>query len=371
MTKQERGHVTLSDVARACHLSVSTVSIVLSEAPLSRHVAEATRLRIRDMAVRLGYHPDVHARSLRRRRTQTVGVLAYDMSDPFCIPVVRGIEETLQEAQYFSLQVNAQTRRELFDRYLRMLLERRAEGVIVIASWVFEETNLLADIEKNHVPIVIVGRDLTARRIPSVLVDNQAGGALAMRHLLDLGHRQIAVIRGPEEMFDSEPRWQGIHDAACAAGLRIAPRLIFRLPNQVDPRSGFEGGVRFATEMLASGLRFTAVLAFDDLTALGVVRGLSEAGLQVPGDCSVLGFDDILLADVATPGITTIRQPLHEMGVLAATRLLEVLDQRGAERPRKGRLHQLTPELVVRTSSAPPRSEKGPRPPGHSSRVDK
>jgi LacI family transcriptional regulator len=358
VTKLERGHVTLSDVARACHLSVSTVSIVLSEAPLSRHVAEATRERIRAMAARLGYHPDVHARSLRRRRTQTIGVLAYDMSDPFCIPVVRGIEEALQAAQYFSLQVNAQTQRMLFDRYLRMLLERRAEGVIVIASWVFEETNLLADIEKNNVPIVIVGRDLTARRIPSVLVDNQAGGALAMRHLVDLGHQSVAVIRGPDEMFDSKPRWEGIQDAACAAGLRIDRRLTFQLPNQVDPRSGFEGGLRFANEMLASGIGFTGVLAFDDLTALGVVRGLSEAGLQVPGDCSVVGFDDILPAAVATPGITTIRQPLQKMGLLAAQRLLEAVDQRGGRQP-KARLHQLVPELVVRTSSAAPRSFPG------------
>jgi LacI family transcriptional regulator len=357
MAKQERGHVTLADVARACHLSVSTVSIVLSDAPLSRHVAEATRERIRTMAVRLGYHPDVHARSLRRRRTQTIGVLAYDMSDPFCIPVVRGIEETLQAAQYFSLQVNAQTQRMLFDRYLRMLLERRAEGVIVIASWVFEETNLLADIEKNNVPIVIVGRDLTARRIPSVLVDNQAGGALAMRHLLDLGHRRIAVIRGPEEMFDSAPRWQGIREAAGAAGVAIDPRLVFQLPNQVDPHSGFEGGLRFARAMLSSGPGFSGVLAFDDLTALGVVRGLSEAGLRVPDDCSVVGFDDILPAAIATPGITTIRQPLNEMGVLAAQRLLETLEQRGTTRTRKAGPHRLAPELVVRASTAPPRPE--------------
>ncbi len=355
MAKQERGHVTLSDVARACHLSVSTVSIVLSEAPLSLHVAEATRERIRAMAISLGYHPDVHARSLRRRRTQTIGVLAFDMSDPFCIPVVRGIEETLEAAQYFSLQVNAQTQRMLFDRYLRMLLERRAEGVVVIASWVFEETNLLADIEKNNVPIVIVGRDLTARRIPSVLVDNQAGGALAMGHLLDLGHRRIAVIRGPEEMFDSEPRWQGIQDAACAAGVHIDPRLIFQLPNEVDPRSGFEGGLHFAEAMLASGMPFSGVLAFDDLTALGVVRGLSDAGLRVPDDCSVLGFDDILPAAMATPGITTIRQPLNEMGVLAAQSLLEALDRRGETRIRKGPLHRLAPDLVVRRPTAPPR----------------
>jgi DNA-binding LacI/PurR family transcriptional regulator len=353
VARRESGHVTLSDVARACQLSVSTVSIVLSEAPLSRHVAEATRQRIRAMARRLGYHPDAYARSLRRRRTQTIGVLAYDMSDPFCIPVIRGIEDALQPANYFSLLVNAQTQRKLFDSYLRMILERRAEGVIVIASWVFEEANLLADIEKNHVPIVIVGRDLTARKIPSVLVDNHAGGALAMRHLQSLGHRQIAVIRGPDEMFDSEPRWAGIQHAAAEGGVRLDSRLVFQLPNRVDPRSGFDGGLQITQEMLVSGQEFTAVLAFDDLTALGVMRGLSEAGVRVPQDCSVVGFDDILPAALATPGVTTIRQPLREMGLLATQRMLKALEQPQGSRGQKPRLQMLAPELVVRGSSGP------------------
>jgi LacI family transcriptional regulator len=360
--------VTLSDIARACRLSVSTVSIVLSEAPLSRHVAEATRQRIRDAAQRLGYHPDAYARSLRRRRTQTIGVLAYDMSDPFCIPVVSGIEQGLQPVEYFSLLVNAQTQRKLFDRYLRMILERRAEGVIVIASWVFEEANILADIEKNHVPIVIVGRDLTERRVTSVLVDNQVGGSLAMRHLADLGHRHIAVIRGPDEMFDSAPRWKGIRQAAADTGIRLDPSLVFQLPNVSDPKSGFEGGRRFASQILASGREFTAVLAFDDLTALGVVRGLTEAGLHVPEDCSVVGFDDILPAAVATPGITTIRQPLREMGILATECMLQALEQRQDGTVRKARLHMLAPEIVVRASSAPPPARAKPGPAAHKPR---
>lgn len=358
MGKHESGHVTLSDIAKACQLSVSTVSIVLSEAPLSRHVAESTRKRIQTTAKHLGYHPDAYARSLRRRRTQTIGVLAYDMSDPFCIPVVGGIDEGLQPAQYFSLLVNAQTQRKLFDKYFRMLLERRTEGVVVIASWVFEETDLLADIEKNHVPIVIVGRDLTERRIASVLVDNRAGGALVMRHLVSLGHREVAVIRGPDEMFDSAPRWEGIREAAREAGLRLDPRLIFQLPNLSDSKSGFEGGKRFAKEMLASGCSFTAVVAFDDLTALGVVRGLAEAGLRVPEDCSVTGFDDILPADVATPGITTVRQPLREMGLLAAELILNARNEEQATPSQEAEIRIVQPELVARASSAPLRPKR-------------
>lgn len=355
MGRSKSGHVTLSDIARACQLSVSTVSIVLSEAPLSQHVAESTRQRIQATAKRLGYHPDVYARSLRRRRTQTIGVLAYDMSDPFCIPVVRGIEEGLQEAQYFSLLVNAQTERKLFDKYLHMILERRAEGVIVIASWVFEEANLLADIEKNRVPVVIVGRDLTERRVTSVLVNNHAGGAMLMCHLDSLGHKKIAVIRGPQEMFDSVPRWEGIQQSAVAAGIKLDPKLVYQLPNSSDSSTSFEDGRRFVGEMLASGRKFTAVAAFDDLTALGVVRGLADAGLQVPDDCSVVGFDDILPAAVSTPGITTIRQPLHEMGLLATERILRAISQGQGKEARGAGLHILQPKLVVRASSAPPR----------------
>jgi len=350
--QRKSGHVTLLDVARACGYSVSTVSIVLSEAPLSQNVAASTRERIRKMAQQLGYHPDAYARSLRRRRSQTIAVLAYDLSDPFCIPIVRGIQAGLQPANYLPLLMDTQTQRRLFDTYLKMILERRAEGVIVIASWIFEETDLLADIEKNHVPIVIVGRDLTGRKISSLFVDNEAGGALALRHLSGLGHRKIAVIRGPEELFDSEPRWAGVKRAAEEAEIEIDSRLVFQLPNLTDPASGFEGGLEFARQILATRRAFTAVLAFDDLTALGVVRGLTEAGLKVPEDCSVVGFDDVLPAIVSTPGITTIHQPLREMGLLAAQWAVQGIDAREIGKRNPARVHKALPELVVRKSTA-------------------
>ncbi|HEX4320848.1 MAG TPA: substrate-binding domain-containing protein, partial [Acidobacteriaceae bacterium] len=194
----------------------------------------------------------------------------------------------------------------------------------------------------------------TGRRVSSILVDNEAGGALAMRHLSELGHRRIAVVRGPQELFDSEPRWAGIQRAAADAGIQINPRLVFQLPNLGDPISGFEGGLQFSKQMLSSGCPFTAVLAFDDLTALGVVRGLTDAGVRVPENCSVLGFDDVLPAVVATPGMTTIRQPLQEMGLLAAEWVLRRIhaSQKGLEKPSE--LHRATPELIVRMSTARP-----------------
>jgi DNA-binding LacI/PurR family transcriptional regulator len=361
LAQRRSGHVTLSDIARACGFSVSTVSIVLNEAPLSLNVAPSTREQIRAKAAQLGYHPDAYARSLRSRHSQTIGILAYDLSDPYCFPVVHGIQAGLQPASYLPLLMDAQSQRSLFDSYLRMILERRAEGVIVVASWIFEEASLLADIEKNHVPIVIIGRDLRERGISSVLVDNEAGGALAVRHLAQLGHRRIAVIRGPEELFDSEPRWAGVQEAAAQAGIQLDPRLVFQLPGQTDPTSGFEGGMHLSQLLLDTGLPFTAVLAFDDLTALGVVRGLAVAGLRVPRDCSVLGFDDVRMAAVSTPGITTIHQPLKEMGLRAAEWMLQAVsspEQKGGHAPK---FFKAQPELVVRMSSASPAEDRRQR----------
>jgi LacI family transcriptional regulator len=343
--------VTLHDIARTSGFSVSTVSIVLRETPLSQNVAAKTRKHIREIAKKLGYHPDAYAQSLRRRSTQTIGILAFDLSDPFCIPVLRGIHQRLDQTGYLALTMDAQAKRDLFDSYLHLILQRRAEGVIVIASWVFEETNLLGDIRKNNVPIIILGRDLTARGISSVLVDNEAGGALATRHLRDLGHTQIAVIRGPQQMCDSEPRWKGIQRVAREEGITIDPQLVFELPALADPASGFEGGLRLSREMLASGRPFTAVMAFDDLTALGVVRGLTEAGIRVPEDCSVMGFDDVLPSQVATPSISTIRQPLKQMGLEVAEWALHAIGN--PSQNDEPRLHMPSPELVARMSTGP------------------
>lgn len=350
MPQRKSGHVTLSDVAKATGFSVSTVSIVLSDAPLSANVAATTRQTIRTAAARMGYHPDARARALRKQSSGTVGVLAFDLSDPFCMPVVQGIQFGLQKTAYLPLVMDAQTDRSVFDHSLRLMLERRVDGVIVIASWTFDESNLLADIKKNAVPMLIIGRDLTQSGISSYLLDNEAGGYLAMRHLLDLGHKKIAVIRGPGEMFDSAPRWEGMQRAASEAGVALRPELTPQLPMLGSPGDAFESGRTIVTQLLKTKRTFTAVLAFDDMTALGVVRGLHETGMTVPRDCSVIGFDDVLPARVATPAITTVRQPMRDMGLQAVERMLAILQKPAAMQ----RLVQFTnaPHLVPRESTA-------------------
>ena len=255
MPKQKllTNRVTLVDVARRSGFSVSTVSIVLNEAPLSRYVAAATKERIRAVASQLGYRPDAFARSLRSRRSHTIGIMVSDISDPFCTLILQGIEKALYSTSYLPIIMIAHNQREQFERHIEMMLERRVEGLIVIANWLFGEFDSLADIEKDQIPTVGVGRDLTASSVRSLQVDNEAGGYMAARHLYELGHREIAILRGPSELTDSDRRWQGIQRFAAEAGLSLAPSRIGQLAPAVEAISGFEEGFRLSSAMIEEG----------------------------------------------------------------------------------------------------------------------
>jgi DNA-binding LacI/PurR family transcriptional regulator len=350
--KRKSAHVTIVDVAERSGFSPSTVSIVLNEAPLARYVAASTKEHIRKIALAMGYRPDASARSLRRRRSQTIGIMVFDISDPFCTLILQGIEQTIFPSKYLPILMDAHNQRKHFERYLEMLLELRVEGLIVIANWLFGEFDLLGDIKKNNIPTVGVGRDLTASGIRSVQVDNEAGGYAAAEHLYRLGHREIAVIRGPKELGDSNRRWEGIQSFAREAKLKLKAERIAQLPAAVDPTSGFDGGLRLTTEMIRSKVPFTALIAFDDLTAFGAVRALGRAGRSVPRDCSVIGFDDVPQTALSSPAITTVRQPMEEMGNLAAKWTLDALQQNEGSGSLSSDLHLLAPSIVVRESTA-------------------
>lgn len=347
--KTKSARVTLRDVARRSGFSTSTVSIVLSEAPLSRYVAAQTKERIRKTAEALGYRPDVFARSLRSRRSNTIGVLVFDIFDPFCVLILRGIEKAFHGTRFMPILMDAHHEREQFEGYLDLLMERRVEGLIVVANWLFDEGGLLETTSREAMPSVVVGRDVSEQHIGSVIVDNEAGGYLAIKHLYELGHRQIALIRGPDKLIDSTRRWNGIERFARESGWKLDPRRVRQLPDAIDPISGFEGGVQLTADLLRSRQKFTALMAFDDLTALGAVRALAQAGLSAPRDCSIIGFDDVPLAALSTPGITTIRQPMEEMGAAAARRVLDALHENKSLDPA---LQLLPPTLVLRDSTA-------------------
>jgi len=350
-SRGKRRQVTMRDVAKTSGFSPATVSIVLNNAPLARYIAPTTRKCIEETAKRLGYRPNAMARFLRSKRSQSIGVMLFDVTDPFCTPVLRGIENALYPLGYLPIFADAHNQRDRFERYLEMLLERHVDGLIVVANWLFVDIHVLADLNKREIPAATIGWEIPGNRVSSVMVDNEAGGRLALEHLHQLGHRRIAVIRGPKRLIDSGPRWRGIQKFAQSVHLPLDSSLILQLPDVFDANSSFEHGYRLTDELLQEKRKFSALLAFDDLTALGAMRALVKSGIGVPEQCCVTGFDDIALSGLSAPGLTTIRQPLETMGSVAVNIVMEAIKAVQENRDWSVVAQKLHPELVIRDST--------------------
>jgi LacI family transcriptional regulator len=347
--------VTIREVAKESGFSSTTVSIVLNNAPLARYIPETTKSRIQRAAKKLGYRPNLFARTLRNQRTHTVGVMVFDMTDPYCMPILRGIESALYQASFLPILTDVHNERSRFERYLEMLLDRRVEALIVVANWLFVEIDVLGDLEKSNIPTAMIGRELEAGSVSSVIVDNEMGAHSAIEHLYSLGHRDIAFIRGPKHITDTAPRWKGIRNFAKAHKLQIKSDLVLDLPESSNPLSSFEAGCSLTEEVLQKKRRFTALMAFDDMTAFGAIRALANRGIKVPEQCSVIGFDDISHASVLTPALTTVRQPMGEMGKMAVSIVAEGITALQEHRKVSAVHRKLMPQLVVRHSTASPK----------------
>ena len=350
-SKGNASMVTIRDVAKESGFSSTTVSIVLNDAPLARYIPPVTKKRIARAAEKLGYRPNQFARSLRSKRSHTVGVMVFDMTDPYCTLVLRGIENTLYQASYLPILTDVHNERSRFERYLEMLLDRRIEGLVVLANWLFLDINLLADLEKSSIPTALIGCELKGDSMSSVIVDNEVGGYLALEHLHSLGHRKIAFIRGPKALSDSSPRWRGIRNCAKTCGLALDSRLIVDLPESSDPLSSFEAGQKLTEALIKQRRPFTALLAFDDMTAFGAIRALNKAGMRVPEHCSVTGFDDVAVSALYNPPLTTVRQPMEAMGAGAVGIVLEGIQAVLEKREVAAYHRKVAPELVVREST--------------------
>jgi LacI family transcriptional regulator len=350
-TRLKSSMVTIRDVAKASGFSSTTVSIVLNNAPLARYIPPTTKKKIETAAKKLGYRPNLFARSLRSKRSHTVGVMVFDMTDPYCTLILRGIENSLYQSNFLPILTDVHNERSRFERYLEMLLDRRIEGLVVLANWLFLDINLIADLEKSSIPTAMIGRELRTDTVSSVIVDNEVGGHTALEHLYSLGHRKIAFIRGPKALSDSSPRWKGVRSFAQSKDLELDTRLTMDLPESRDPISGFEAGYKLTEELIKRRRPFTAIMAFDDMTAFGAIRALSKAGIRVPEHCSVIGFDDVAPAALYTPSLTTVRQPMEAMGSLAVSIVVDginsVLEKREVSAVHK----KVVPELVVREST--------------------
>jgi LacI family transcriptional regulator len=343
--------VTIREVAKESGFSSTTVSIVLNNAPLARYIPAATKKRIEKAAKKLGYRPNLFARSLRSQRSHTVGVMVFDMTDPYCTLVLRGIENSLYQSSYLPILTDVHNERSRFERYLEMLLDRRVEGLIVLANWLFVNIDVLADLEKSSIPTVMIGQELQTDSVSSVIVDNEVGAYTAIEHLYLLGHRKIAFIRGPKTLGDSAPRWKGIKSFAKESNLDLDPQLILDLPESRDPISSFEAGYKLTEELVKRKRPFTALMAFDDMTAFGAIRALTKAGLRIPEQCSVIGFDDVAASGLYTPSLTTVRQPMEAMGAMAVSIMADGINAVLEKREVSAVHRKMAPEIAVREST--------------------
>jgi LacI family transcriptional regulator len=344
--------VTIKDVAGESGVSVTTVSMVLNDGPSAQRISQATRKRIWKVANRLGYRPNVFARSLRSNRSRSLGVMVFDITDPYCAQILRAIEIHLQPSGYSSVLADLQSNRAQLQRCLNTLLERRVEGIIAIANWTYVEATLLAEITKKKLPAVMIGRESSGEEISSVVVDNEAGTRLAIQHLYELGHSKIAFIKGPKTFVDTEERWRGLEAFAREVGLKIDPELVVEIKGR---NSSYVEGCQLVERLLERKREFTALVAFDDLTACAAIRALTKSGRTVPQDCSVVGFDDIPNAAFYNPPLTTIHQQLETQGSLGAEMIEELIRAAAEKRGVPTRHRKVAPRLVVRESTCPAR----------------
>jgi LacI family transcriptional regulator len=334
--------VTLKDVAARAGVHPATASRALSPETILL-VSEDTARRVRDAAEALGYRPNPVARSLRTRRSHTVGVLIPDLNNPLFPPIVRGLEDRLAEAGYVALIGNTDGDDERERVVFEQMRARHVDGFVLATAHL--RSPLLAEAARAELPIVLMNRMAEDYRFPSVSVDNERGIRMAVSHLAGLGHRRIAHIAGPQDVSTGLARHRGFVTAMAANGLSAdADRVVFARAFTV------EEGLRCSRELLSSASGCTAVAAGNDMLAVGCYAALDEAGLSCPDDMSVVGFNDMPFIDRLRPPLTTVRFPHYQVGTEAAHLLLERISGNGG--PVK--ILYLAPEFVVRGSTARP-----------------
>jgi LacI family transcriptional regulator len=329
--------VTLKAVAEHLGLTPGTVSAVLNDAPSARSIPQDTKTRIHAAAKELNYRPNFFARTLRNKRTYTIGVIAEEIGDSYGSAIIGGIEHYLRKTGYFFLTVAHRHDPELLNRYSQILSERGVEGIITVDTTV-RETPLL--------PTVSVAGHKQMKGVTNIVLDHHQAAVLALNHLKALRHERIAFMKGNPLSSDSKDRWDSICHVAGQLGLKIDPELIVQIDtDDATPMLGYP----FVKELLSRRKPFTALFAYNDISAIGAVRAIQEQGLRVPQDVSVMGFDDIPGAAFHTPSLTTVRQPLMRMGEVAAQSLVERIEGKN-EYPAE---IAIEPELVVRESTGP------------------
>lgn len=341
--------VSLKELAEVLGLAPATVSLVINRSSVADTIPQETKDRIFAAVEKYKYRPNFFARSLRAQRSFTIGVIVPEVSDGYSASVMSGVEDYLLQEGYFYFVVSHRHRADLIDEYPRLLLERSVDGLIAVDTpWTLALS----------VPVVTVSGHNQVKGVTNIVLDHVRAAEVALKHLAQLGHRSIAFIKGQEFSSDTAVRWANIEKVAGHLGIPISPALVAQLKgDSPSPELGYEA----TRQLLASHKPFTALFAFNDISAMGAIRALLEAKLRVPEDVSVVGFDDIQSAAYQNPALTTVRQPLREMGRIAAETLLRRIRRSGSDS--HGGETMVEPKLMIRETtcrvpSAPRQKER-------------
>lgn len=352
--RESRGVVSLATLSAHLGLSAAVISRVLNGAPAAACIPQKTQDRIFAAAREFNYRPNTLARSLRQGRSMMIGVLVPEVSEGYATLVLSGLEQALLKAGYLFILISHHHRADIIEHSLGVLSQRAVDGLVAIDT-LFRYGGPL--------PIVTVSCPNISETAVNIVLDHDHAARLALEHLHALGHRRIAVIKGQAFSSDTATRWFAICEAAKTLGMVIDPELVVQLEG-MEPTH--EPGYLATCTLLRREVDFTALFAFNDVSAIGAMRALNESGLRTPQDVSVIGFDDIQSARYQTPSLTTVRQPLHAMGVLAGETVLAKIGgtkDAGSQNGSNGRdpladmrTIDLKPELALRESTAPART---------------
>ena len=319
-------------------LSPSTISFVLNDTP-GRSIPEATRERIRKAAAEMNYRPSIIARTLRGQPMQTVGILLPELGEGYHTRVISGIGDVLMAKEYFYFTVQHRHNEKLIETYPHLLQARGVDGLLAV------DTHLTCPLP---LPTVLIAGHTGLENVSNIMLDHELGARLALEHLYRLGHRAIVYIKGQSFSTDTELRWLATLKIAGQLGLAVESKRVVELTqDSTSPSISYP----LIQKLLQEDKSFTAILCFNDISAMGAIRALYDAGLRVPEDVSVLGFDDIQSASFHMPSLTTIRQPLQQMGSEGAAALLRQIA--GESLPR---ILRVEPELIIRESTGPVRN---------------
>lgn len=335
-----RSRVTIRDVADRVGVHPSTVSRVLNPATRGRITPEIVA-KVNEAAEELGYRPNQTARGLRTNRTRTIGVLIPDITNPLFPPIIRGIEDGLGASGYTAVLGNTDNIAMREAEAVSTMRARQVDGLILATAR--RDDPIVAECIAERLPLVLVNRTADADGVSSIVNDDALGIALAVRHLKALGHTRIAHIAGPRSLSTGEARRRSFLDVMAAENLEADKALIAETTAFSE-----DEGLRACAELIAGKTPFTAVVAANDLIALGAYEAIADAGLTCPDDISVTGFNDMPFVDRLTPPLTTVRIPHYELGREAGRRLVELIETPDSP----ARATTLRPELIVRGSTA-------------------